>query len=1032
MVLPIDVPCTLDCMFGPLAVPSEDHFKRWFTNRDEEQRYIRHLLTLPPGSITPVQSFVGVAGAGKTFLRRRFEEICKTAGVKTYVVELDPNRNGDPRPDPAALVAGMVAAFELEAPRSAHALLRLAHAEITQTLDPSALFQDVPKDLLGEVIDSTIVNFHSISLGGALASVVKGLTQAHQRMKTPLVKFLKSVEGESDLAWFAQGQRTDQIRSDLFRRFGLDLLVSNSPLRNNNAIQFAIFIDSVQRADGIFGSRGERNQALSWATELYRNCCSQHGSSQLLVVTFGQTVIELPQIPSHHFATCKLDGLSEKDAILYAREKRGMAEVRVTDVLQLSSETPNSERFHAFALGLACDLALIESGDLSNLAEAESRVGRSIEEILVDRFLFIVGEEDEYRLRKLAVTPNWDNVAAAFALGVADDSAGSISKIDWLHRFSFVSKNADNTFSLHHIFRKVLLRTSKTEQNLMWHREWALYWHSRSVDSLDRFSSLNWLHRIASENEVGLAAWEAEITKALESGDMLRHLNLVEIAREFAETWVSDINWLPATEEARWKLYWGTAQQDATVGPFRHHEAIDALREVLDVFSRETTPLDWALTQNNLGTAYMRLGEIEADGQIFRQAITSYKASLEIRDQEVNLVDWAKTQSNLASAQMLLGLLEGEPSFLRNATDSLERVLKVLTPQDAPIPWAGLQNNLGNAFLAAGKLEGNPELLLKAISSYQHALLIPLRENLPLKWADIQSNLGNAFAALAAASSDGKIFHQAIFAYENALSLQSRETMPLVWAQTQDSLGVSLSELGKIEKNGELLVGSILAHQCALEVLRQKTTPAPWAQAQNNLGCAYLALSDYDQSPEIFGNAIAAFNNALEIYKRDTMPFEWAGTQNNLGNLLQKFGSREGNSENLRLAIISYESALEVFIDDAAPFRMAGTQNNLGNTLLELGKLDGNEDTLRQAITAFESALATLPQGSSRVHTTGIQVNLGNGLMVLGELQGDEDLIRRALSCFKSTLQVLGPETLPDLWILAQRNIKRAYKILGE
>ena len=48
-------------------------------------------------------------------------------------------------------------------------------------------------------------------------------------------------------------------------------------------------------------------------------------------------------------------------------------------------------------------------------------------------------------------------------------------------------------------------------------------------------------------------------------------------------------------------------------GKMRHlQEAVDAYRAALQEWTRERVPLDWATTQNNLGTALWRLGERES------------------------------------------------------------------------------------------------------------------------------------------------------------------------------------------------------------------------------------------------------------------------------------------------------------------------------------------------------------------------------------------------------------------------------------
>ncbi len=57
--------------------------------------------------------------------------------------------------------------------------------------------------------------------------------------------------------------------------------------------------------------------------------------------------------------------------------------------------------------------------------------------------------------------------------------------------------------------------------------------------------------------------------------------------------------------------------------------AIDLYREVLQERTRERVPLEWAGTQNNLGTALTSLGEREAGTARLEEAVAAYRAALQ-------------------------------------------------------------------------------------------------------------------------------------------------------------------------------------------------------------------------------------------------------------------------------------------------------------------------------------------------------------------------------------------------------------------
>src|SRR5207302_11170680 len=63
--------------------------------------------------------------------------------------------------------------------------------------------------------------------------------------------------------------------------------------------------------------------------------------------------------------------------------------------------------------------------------------------------------------------------------------------------------------------------------------------------------------------------------------------------------------------------------------------------------TRDRVPLDWAMTQNNLGTALSRLGERENGTVRLEQAVAAYQTALEETTRDRVPLQWATTQNNL-------------------------------------------------------------------------------------------------------------------------------------------------------------------------------------------------------------------------------------------------------------------------------------------------------------------------------------------------------------------------------------------------
>ena len=73
-------------------------------------------------------------------------------------------------------------------------------------------------------------------------------------------------------------------------------------------------------------------------------------------------------------------------------------------------------------------------------------------------------------------------------------------------------------------------------------------------------------------------------------------------------------------------------------------------------------PLDWAMAQDNLGAALLRLGERESGTARLEEAVAAYRAALEERTRDRVPLDWATTQNNLGNALSALGERESDRS----------------------------------------------------------------------------------------------------------------------------------------------------------------------------------------------------------------------------------------------------------------------------------------------------------------------------------------------------------------------------------
>jgi len=90
-------------------------------------------------------------------------------------------------------------------------------------------------------------------------------------------------------------------------------------------------------------------------------------------------------------------------------------------------------------------------------------------------------------------------------------------------------------------------------------------------------------------------------------------------------------------------------------GTARLEEAVAAFREALKERTQERVPLDWAMTQTDLGHALMRLGERDGGTARLEEAVAVFREALKERTQGRVPLDWAGTQINLGNALLTLG-----------------------------------------------------------------------------------------------------------------------------------------------------------------------------------------------------------------------------------------------------------------------------------------------------------------------------------------------------------------------------------------
>ena len=203
----------------------------------------------------------------------------------------------------------------------------------------------------------------------------------------------------------------------------------------------------------------------------------------------------------------------------------------------------------------------------------------------------------------------------------------------------------------------------------------------------------------------------------------------VAAIREALKEWTRD----------RAPLQWASAQNNLgnalsdigeRAGDAQYLElAIDAYREALKEYTRARVPLDWAMGQNNLGLALASFGNTLADrrldGTPYRQqAVAAFRDALEERIRERVPLDWAATQNNLGSVLANLGLRDIGTEYLEQAITAYEAALTVRTRERVPLDWAMSAGNEGVVLTLLAERRGDAQMAHTAVQQIETALAI--------------------------------------------------------------------------------------------------------------------------------------------------------------------------------------------------------------------------------------------------------------------------------------------------------------------
>lgn len=367
--------------------------------------------------------------------------------------------------------------------------------------------------------------------------------------------------------------------------------------------------------------------------------------------------------------------------------------------------------------------------------------------------------------------------------------------------------------------------------------------------------------------------------------------------------------------------------------------AIAGYELLIYVFTLNTSPEMWAVTQTSLGLAYYNriLGDRAENIEL---SIKAYKQALLVRTFIAFPQEWARNQGNLGIAYYHR-ILGDNAQNIELAITCFTQALSVETFTAFPEKWANHQNSLGSVY--SGRILGDKDKNYElAVDAFTKALSVFNPNKFPEQWAVTQLNLGLAYSNIRTNKAEN--IELAIKAISSALEITSCIESPQeeIWGIMQINLGTIYRDRiqGNKADNVELAIG---AYTKALSLFTRNTFPHKWADTQSSLANAYSERI-YGKQAENYEHAVKAYYAALEIKTRHELPLEHATILYNLGNLYQKSKQLDSAYTTFKLAIEAVESLRgEILSGEESKRKKAEDWNKLYvrmvEVCLELGKV---------------------------------------------------------------------------------------------
>src|SRR5262249_24925863 len=265
---------------------------------------------------------------------------------------------------------------------------------------------------------------------------------------------------------------------------------------------------------------------------------------------------------------------------------------------------------------------------------------------------------------------------------------------------------------------------------------------AKLVEIAERFKALKVTTSAQPGDDPKIAAVKTDVQKAIDGGELAEADALLANAK--TEQRRADDRFIGNEAETYAK------RGEIALTRLRYGEAATHFANAAAVFPPNSVYEDKRISYlKKEASALYQQGYERGDNGALRSAIERRKQLVELIPRERVPLDWATTQNNLGSALRVLGERESGTAKLEEAVAAYREALKESTRERAPLTWARTQNNLGNALFDLGRRKSGTAKLEEAVVAYREALKEQTRERVPLQWAKSLGNQGVALMLVA-------------------------------------------------------------------------------------------------------------------------------------------------------------------------------------------------------------------------------------------------------------------------------------------